>query len=152
MWDLPGPGIEPMSPALAGVFLTTVPPGKSPCFKYDHELLDLSIFDGFSFTVVLIFIATQIIPPLASGGLLRLTLKCFAITLKSLIAFLLSSMRRYLRLILYISCPSPEPGISPRSSDLFYREWFFKTMIWERGMLFAAGLFSFLLWTDLGII
>ena len=27
MWDLPGPGIEPMSPALAGRFLTTVPPG-----------------------------------------------------------------------------------------------------------------------------
>ena len=29
MWDLPGPGIEPMSPALAGGFLTTEPPGKS---------------------------------------------------------------------------------------------------------------------------
>ena len=29
MWDLPGPGIEPMSPVLAGGFLTTVPPGKS---------------------------------------------------------------------------------------------------------------------------
>ena len=29
MWDLPGPGIEPMSPALAGGFLTTVPPGKT---------------------------------------------------------------------------------------------------------------------------
>ena len=29
MWDLPGPGIEPMSPALAGGFLTTAPPGKS---------------------------------------------------------------------------------------------------------------------------
>ena len=29
MWDLPGPGLEPMSPALAGGFLTTVPPGKS---------------------------------------------------------------------------------------------------------------------------
>ena len=30
MWDLPGPGLEPMSPALAGRFLTTVSPGKSP--------------------------------------------------------------------------------------------------------------------------
>ena len=30
MWDLPGPGLEPMSPVLAGGFLTTVPPGKSP--------------------------------------------------------------------------------------------------------------------------
>ena len=28
MWDLPGPGIEPRSPALASGFLTTEPPGK----------------------------------------------------------------------------------------------------------------------------
>ena len=28
MWDLPGPGLEPVSPALAGGFLTTVPAGK----------------------------------------------------------------------------------------------------------------------------
>ena len=28
MWDLPGPGIEPVSPTLAGRFLSTVPPGK----------------------------------------------------------------------------------------------------------------------------
>ena len=29
MWDLTQPGIEPVSPALAGGFLSTVPPGKS---------------------------------------------------------------------------------------------------------------------------
>ena len=29
MWDLPGPGLKPVSRALAGGFLTTVPPGKS---------------------------------------------------------------------------------------------------------------------------
>ena len=29
LWDLPGLGIEPMSPALAGRFSTTGPPGKS---------------------------------------------------------------------------------------------------------------------------
>ena len=34
MWDLPGPGIKPMSPALAGRFLTTVPPGKSLNFSF----------------------------------------------------------------------------------------------------------------------
>ena len=28
MWDLPGPGLKPVSPALAGGFLTTVPPRK----------------------------------------------------------------------------------------------------------------------------
>ena len=29
MWDLPGRGLEPVSPALADRFLTTAPPGKS---------------------------------------------------------------------------------------------------------------------------
>ena len=28
MWDLPGPGVKPVSPALAGGFFTTEPPGK----------------------------------------------------------------------------------------------------------------------------
>ena len=28
LWDLPGPGIEPVSPALAGGFLATDTPGK----------------------------------------------------------------------------------------------------------------------------
>ena len=28
MWDLPRPGLEPVSPALAGAFLTTAPQGK----------------------------------------------------------------------------------------------------------------------------
>ena len=30
MWALPRPGLEPMCPALAGRFSTTVPPGKPP--------------------------------------------------------------------------------------------------------------------------
>ena len=37
MWDLPGPGLKPVSLALAGGFLTTAPPGKpqNTIFKYD---------------------------------------------------------------------------------------------------------------------
>ena len=31
MWDLPRPGLEPVSPALAGRLSTTAPPGKPPC-------------------------------------------------------------------------------------------------------------------------
>ena len=34
LWDLPGPGLQPFSPALAGGFLTTASPGKSPTFSY----------------------------------------------------------------------------------------------------------------------
>ena len=34
MWDLPRPGLEPMSPALAGRFSTTAPPGKPYFFFF----------------------------------------------------------------------------------------------------------------------
>ena len=34
MWDLPGPGLKPVFPALAGGFLTTEPPGKPLFFIY----------------------------------------------------------------------------------------------------------------------
>ena len=43
MWDLPGPGLEPVSHALAGGFLTTVPPGESlPFLFYGEKVDDLS--------------------------------------------------------------------------------------------------------------
>ena len=35
MWDLPGPGLEPVSPALAGRFSTTAPPGKPRKTTFD---------------------------------------------------------------------------------------------------------------------
>ena len=34
MWDLPRPGLEPVSPALAGGLPTTEPPGKSPLSSF----------------------------------------------------------------------------------------------------------------------
>ena len=41
MWDLPRPGLKPVSPALAGRFSTTAPPGKPPPF--------LSLLNCYSF-------------------------------------------------------------------------------------------------------
>ena len=41
--DLPNPGIEPTSPALAGGFSTTEPPGK-PSGKYSSNLTKLTQF------------------------------------------------------------------------------------------------------------
>ena len=38
MWDLPGPGLKPMSPVLAGGFLTTVPPGKSLMYSFNCQI------------------------------------------------------------------------------------------------------------------
>ena len=42
MWDLPGPGLEPVFPALAGGFLTTVPPGKPAPDILKNEKTDAS--------------------------------------------------------------------------------------------------------------
>ena len=39
MWDLPRPGLEPASPALAGRFSITAPPGKP--LSYPFDLLNL---------------------------------------------------------------------------------------------------------------
>ena len=50
MWDLPGPGLEPVSPALAGGFLTTAPPGKPPLegFKQRNDLIRFMTLKGQS--------------------------------------------------------------------------------------------------------
>ena len=50
MGALPGPGLEPMSPALAGRFLTTAPPGKSP-----HKFLYVMLLYLFTSNYFLIY-------------------------------------------------------------------------------------------------
>ena len=47
MWDLPGPGIEPMSPALAGRFSTTGSSGMSTCHSFivSHFISSVLIVD-----------------------------------------------------------------------------------------------------------
>ena len=37
MWDVPGSGLEPVSPALAGGFSTTAPPGKPWSILWTHN-------------------------------------------------------------------------------------------------------------------
>ena len=39
MWDLPGSGVKLMSPAMAGEFFTTEPPGEPP-FRFDEVLTE----------------------------------------------------------------------------------------------------------------
>ena len=51
MWDLPRPGLEPMSPALAGRFSTTVPPGK-PKIHVLYQIYDLQIFSPILWVIV----------------------------------------------------------------------------------------------------
>ena len=45
MWDLPRPGLEPVSPALAGRFSTTAPPGK-PYFLSLNQLVQKETEQG----------------------------------------------------------------------------------------------------------
>ena len=47
MWDLPGPGVEPVSPALTGKFLTTGLPGKplKKKFIWLYQVLSCSMKD-----------------------------------------------------------------------------------------------------------
>ena len=47
MWDLPGPGLKPASPALAGGFLTTVPPGKSREYFKFHVYVTFGVTGVF---------------------------------------------------------------------------------------------------------
>ena len=42
MWDLPGPGLEPVPPALAGGRLTPAPPGKPYIFFFQCTVNTLS--------------------------------------------------------------------------------------------------------------
>ena len=52
MWDLPRPGLEPVSPALAGRYSTTSPPGK----PYYHFL------NCFGFVIVGLFLFLCFLP------------------------------------------------------------------------------------------
>ena len=63
MWDFPGPGLEPVSPALADEFLTTRPPGKPQkyYFKANSIYLILTIGADGEFTEA---IPGSIAPPI----------------------------------------------------------------------------------------
>ena len=47
MWDPPRPGLEPVSPALAGRFSTTAPPGK-PVFSFLIFILNYNLREALS--------------------------------------------------------------------------------------------------------
>ena len=49
MWEFPRPGLEPLSPALAGGFLTTAPPGKPRAQSFSENVpLDCELHKCFS--------------------------------------------------------------------------------------------------------
>ena len=48
MWDLPRPGLEPVSPALAGRFSTTAPPAKPQAPSFKNKLYVHSRYSPYS--------------------------------------------------------------------------------------------------------
>ena len=62
MWDLPRPGLEPVSPELAGRFSTTAPPGKPWKYflKYNKSFEYLNSV-GTSYTVIFTYRSKKII-------------------------------------------------------------------------------------------
>ena len=44
MWDLPGPGIEPVTPALAGGFFITEPQGSPLACLFKNNFILLTYF------------------------------------------------------------------------------------------------------------
>ena len=55
MWDLPGPGLEPVSPALADGFVTTVPPGKPCSWTFDDWLWCIFVWMSFNLSFLVNF-------------------------------------------------------------------------------------------------
>ena len=53
MWDLPGPGIKPMSPALIGGFFIVEPPGKACNFIFSFSVLTYILVMCISYCVIL---------------------------------------------------------------------------------------------------
>ena len=110
MWDLPGPGIEAVFPALAGGFLTTAPPGKSLI----HSLLSVwahgFLFYSMSYNPLLpLFILMLRLSQLCTVS----AYSCFPYPVilshihHLMSTFLLPGTSRCSVLSLYFPCPSP---------------------------------------------
>ena len=86
-WDLPRPGLVPVSPALAGRFSTTVPPGKPP-FSFLKKFIYL-----FYFCLHSVFVATRGLCLVAVSGGYSL-LRCAGFSLQWLLLLRSTGSRR----------------------------------------------------------
>ena len=79
MRDLPGQGLEPVSPALAGGFLTTAPPGKP-------SILFLFLFFNLFLAVLGLRCCTWAFSSCSERGLLFIAMRGLLIVVASLAA------------------------------------------------------------------
>ena len=71
MWDLPGPGLEPVSPALAGRFSSTAPPG--PLISFLSIYCPISVSSLLPETCQTTFKVCQIYPRVLDHNLFAST-------------------------------------------------------------------------------
>ena len=114
MWDLPGAGLEPVSPALAGRFLTTAPLGK-PCFMGFYAFLV-----HFFVSVCLVFFLSLILGLvcLFSFFLFIVLLLLFVFDFAICLGFLLFHFFPLFFFLLWLHCAAcrflvPQPGVNP---------------------------------------
>ena len=81
MWDLPGPEIEPVSPALAGGLLSIAPPGKPNSF-----LKKLIYFIYLFLTALGLRCCASAFSSCGERGLLFVAVRGFLIAVASLVA------------------------------------------------------------------
>ena len=61
MWNLPGLGIEPVTPALAGRFLSTIAPRKSvPTFSFNKKATIITIKKFYGISIIEEYVAVSV--------------------------------------------------------------------------------------------
>ena len=83
MWDLPGPGHEPVSPALVGRFLTTAPPGKPHTLVFFNKFIYLFIL---FLAALSLHCCVQAFSSCGERGLLFVVVRGLLIAVASLVA------------------------------------------------------------------
>ena len=81
MWDLPGPGLEPVSPALAGGFSTTAPPGKP-----EESFFSFTLFYFLFFAALSLRCCSQAFSSCGERGLLFVAVHGLLTVVASLVA------------------------------------------------------------------
>ena len=94
MWDLPRPGLKPVSPALSGRFSTTAPPGKPPKFtRFLQFIIIFKIYLSIYFWLHWVFIAACRLSLVATSRVYS-SLQCAGFSLQWLLLLWSTGSRR----------------------------------------------------------
>ena len=127
MWNLPGPGIKPVSPALAGRFFTTEPPRKPwSNFRFIRMLPRGQRFPVYPSSGFIVTIMVPLSEPRNQIGMLLLT-HCMSYLFRFSFKFLKKLLIFVYLFIFVASCTlwDLRPGIKPMPSVVKVQSFFF---------------------------